>query len=291
MTDGSATVRDTEPATPMLHPDGNPGTVRASDLQRLAELAMPLKERIRSLLELAPGQRVLDVGCGPGLDTTAVLDRVRPGGLVAGIDYDPSMIRDAHASGRHNGQWSGASYVIADAARLPYRNAAFDRCYSERVLQHTCAAAVVVSEIVRVTRPGGTIVVADTDWATLSIDTTAIAIERALVRFVGDSLCNGYAGRQLRRLLTDHGLTAVQVEMWPIVWTDYTAFRATSLKLMDMDRRAVRAGVLSAADLEHFYGTLADADRRGAFFASGAVVVARGLKPIDRRSRNGQEIV
>ena len=168
---------------------------------------------------------------------------------------------------------------------IPYLDASFDRCYSERVLQHTTDAAAVVREMLRVTRPGGTIVVADTDWATLSIDTPAIATERALVRFVGETLCNGYAGRQLRRLLADHGLTDIHVEMWPIVWTDYAAFRATSLSLLDMDQRAVQAGAVSASDLAAFYDTLADADRRGAFFASGAVVIARGRKARSRRSR------
>jgi SAM-dependent methyltransferase len=281
-TDNGAPMIQMRPAPAVLHPESNPGTVQALDLKRLADLARPLKERIRSLLELAPGQGVLDVGCGPGLDTTAAVSRLRPDGLIAGIDYDPSMIRDAHDRVRGNPQWSGASHQVADAAAIPYLAASFDRCYCERVLQHTAAPAIVVAEMVRVTKAGGTIVVADTDWATLSIDTPAVAAERALVRFVGETLCNGYAGRQLRRLLTDCGLTDLHVEMWPIVWTDYAVFRSTSLSLMDMDQRAVQAGALSPADLDSLYDTLADADRRGAFFASAAVVIARGRKPIDR---------
>ena len=96
---------------------------------------------------------------------------------------------------------------------------------------------------------GGAIVIADTDWATLSIDAPDARVERALVRFVGETLCNGYAGRQLRRLMTSAGLAEVKVEMWPLVWTDYRLFRATSLSLLDMEARAVRAGSVSAGDL------------------------------------------
>jgi SAM-dependent methyltransferase len=225
---------------------------------------------------------VLDVGCGSGLDTSSIQLQVEPDGLVAGLDYDLSLIREARDLLQRNRQSCRATHLVANAAFIPYRDASFDRCFSERMLQHTTDAAVVIREILRVTKPGGAIVVADTDWATLSIDTPAIVTERALVRFVGDTLCNGYAGRQLRRLLADHGLTDIHVEVWPIVWTDYTAFRATSLSLLDIDQQAVRAGALSASDLAAFYRTLAAADRRGAFFASGTVVIARGRKLVER---------
>jgi SAM-dependent methyltransferase len=239
-------------------------------------LTSGVKRRIRSLLELSSGQRVLDAGCGPGLDAVVVADRVGPGGRVVGIDYDVSMIREALAS--DDQAPARVWYQVADAAAIPYGPGTFDRCYSERVLQHTCEAAAVMAELVRVTKPGGVIVVADTDWATLSIDTCEPAVERALVRFVGETIRNGFAGRQLRRLMKSAGLTEVAIEPWPIAWTDYETFRATSLLLLDMGRRAVRAGVVSDAALDRFETGLADAGSRGVFFASAVVIVARGRK-------------
>jgi hypothetical protein len=145
------------------------------------------------------------------------------------------------------------------------------------VLQHALDAPAIMREIVRLTKPRGRVVVADTDWATLSIDTPEVALERAFVRFIGESLCNGYAGRQLWRLFNDEGLTDIGIEIWPIVWTDYSIFCATSLSLPDLDRRAVQAGALSAKALARFRESLLEADRRGAFFASGSVVVVHGL--------------
>jgi ubiquinone/menaquinone biosynthesis C-methylase UbiE len=271
----------TEPSCPTTRrgPAGNPGTVSADDMRRLALLTVGLKQRIRALLDLAPGQRVLDVGCGPGLDARAVAESVGPAGRVAAIDYDPAMIRAAHDTDEARATgiprvW----YQLADAAGIPYRTNTFNGCYSERVLQHTSNAAAVVSEMARVTKPGGVIVVADTDWATLSIDAPEPAVERALVRFVGDALRNGLAGRQLRRLMKTADLRFIEVEAWPLVWTDYTLFRSTSLSLMQMERRAVGAGALSADDVTRLDEALLDADRRGEFFASAAVIVARGRK-------------
>jgi SAM-dependent methyltransferase len=234
-----------------------------------------LKQRIRSRLELTPGHRVLDVGCGPGLDAIVAADCVGPNGRVAGIDYDASLIREAVAA-RDRTAPARVWYQVADAAAIPYGPDSFDRCYCERVLQHTSDPAAVVAELVRVTKPDGVIVVADTDWATLSIDATDSSAERALVRFVGETIRSGFVGRQLRRLMTSAGLADVAVELWPIVWTDYELFRATSLSLLDMGRRAVGAGVVSDAALDAFNSGLADAGRRGVFFASAAVVVARG---------------
>jgi SAM-dependent methyltransferase len=255
-------------------------------MRRLALLTVGLKQRIRDLLDLAPGQRVLDVGCGPGLDARAVAELVGLAGRVAAIDYDPAMIRAAQSADESRAAgmpriW----YQLADAAGIPYRTSTFDGCYSERVLQHTFNAATVVSEMARVTKPGGVIVIADTDWATLSIDAPEPAVERALVRFVGDTLRNGLAGRQLRRLMTTAGLTHVEVEAWPLVWTDYRLFRSTSLSLIQMERRAVGAGALSADDVARLDEALIDADRRGVFFASAAVIVARGRKGADQRTR------
>ena len=264
---------------PGSRPISNPGTVGGDDLRRLAQLTADLKSRIRTLLNLRAGQRVLDVGCGTGGDTAAVARSVGGTGRAAGIDYDEALIREARTADARTGSSPHPWLLVADAAAIPYRAAAFDGCYCERVLQHVFCPAAVVREIVRVTRPGGAIVIADTDWATLSIDAPDREVERALVRFTGDSLHNGYAGRQLRRVMTAAGIVDVHVEAWPLVWTDYGVFRATSLSLLDMPRRAVQSGVISCEELALLHTSLLEADRRGEFFASGTLMLAHGRRP------------
>lgn len=264
-------------ATPVL----NPGHVSATDLERIASITRPLKARIRALLELQAGQRVLDVGCGPGLDAAVAAARLGPDGLAVGLDYDSSLL--GHAQQRTQADTPHAPvWVAADAAAIPHIDDVFDGTYCERVLQHCSSPEGVIREMVRVTRPGGVVLAADTDWATLSIDTPdtpATVAERGLVRFVGDTLRNGYAGRQLRRLLVAQHLDDIDVELWPIVWTSYDTFRATSLAVLNMDDRAVREGAVTRTAFRHLHDTLAAAERAGAFFATAAVVIARGRKP------------
>ena len=275
--DAGPEVWPSGPTQTGTRPATNPGTVAPDALRRLARLTRRLKDRIRTLLDVAPGHRVLDVGCGTGTDAASLIRTVGPNGRVYGIDYDLSMIR--HARRLIGERHPVPSLLVADAAALPYRSGAFDGCSSERVLQHVEQPAAVVAEMVRVTRPGGRIVIADTDWASLSIDALEASVERRLVEFVAGSLRSGYAGRQLRRLMRDAGVTDVHIEPWPLIWTDYGQFCATSLSLLDMDRRAVAAGVLSRAELLRLHRTWLDADRRGAFFASGTIVLAYGRCP------------
>jgi SAM-dependent methyltransferase len=123
----------------------------------------------------------------------------------------------------------------ADAAALPFPNQSFDACRCERVLQHALDAPAIVSEGAHVTKPGGRVVVADTDWVTSSIDAP---VERAFVRFIGDSLSNGYADRQLSRLFNDDGLTGIRIEIWPIVWTSYSRASRRSCATIRLRRPA-----------------------------------------------------
>src|SRR5262249_17521836 len=154
----------------------------------------------------------------------------------------------------------------------------FDACRSERLLQHTRDAASALGEMLRVTRPGGQVVVADADWGTLSIDSGERDTERRVVEFVRRTLGNAFAGRELFRLFGEAGLAGVAVGAWPIVWTDYAAFRATSLSFPGFDRQVVRSGMVSARAFARFVAGLREADRRGVFFASGTVFLVSGVK-------------
>lgn len=68
-------------------------------------------------MHLQPGHRVLDVGCGTGLNFPLLLDAVGPSGAVVGVDASSSMLARARARRETRG-WSNVTLVEADAARL-----------------------------------------------------------------------------------------------------------------------------------------------------------------------------
>lgn len=102
------------------------------------------------------GERVLDMGCGTGTLTAEVVRRDR-GSSVVGLDCSEAYVNHAR---HHIGD--GGRFLVADGAVLPFPDAAFDRSFSQLVLHFVPDPVSAISELRRVTRPGG--VVAATVW-------------------------------------------------------------------------------------------------------------------------------
>jgi SAM-dependent methyltransferase len=113
-----------------------------------------------SLGSLAPGEDVLDVGCGAGTDTLIAAQMVGPGGSVTGIDMTPEMVAKARTSAAAMG-FGHLTIVEGTAEQLPFADAAFDVIISNGVIDLIPDKDAVFAEIARVLRPGGRIQLAD----------------------------------------------------------------------------------------------------------------------------------
>lgn len=173
-----------------------------------------IKQRAYALLGLLPGGAVLDIGCGPGVSTPDLARLVGPYGQVCGIDHDPAMVAEADAAARLAGVAAWTAHRQADAADLPFPPASFDAAFSDRVLQHLPPdkAQACVAEAVRVTRPGGAVVIVDSDWGSFSVDSIEPDLERCLQALHRARFHNPFSGRTLGRLMTQAGLSFVGVE-------------------------------------------------------------------------------
>jgi ubiquinone/menaquinone biosynthesis C-methylase UbiE len=107
-----------------------------------------------------PGQRVLDVGCGTGYFARLLADAVGPEGTVVGVDPSPEMI--AYAS-RNASDFPNCQFRVGEAESLRFPAEHFDVVVSSLVMHHVSEASRVpaLSEMRRVLRPGGTLLVAD----------------------------------------------------------------------------------------------------------------------------------
>jgi ubiquinone/menaquinone biosynthesis C-methylase UbiE len=225
-----------------------------------------------------PGDRVLDAGCGPGSDTIHIARVTGKIGLVIGIDYDEALINKANERAKKVKVSNIARHIWANAEAIPFKSNSFDVCRSERLLQHVSDIEGTIEELIRVIKIGGRIVVADTDWASLSIDTSELSLERRVVRFISDMFHNGYSGRQLYRILKENKMQDVAVRIHPVVWTNYYTFRDTSFSLLDFENRILKSRILSNNELQIFLNSLDEAQKRGVFFACGNIVIATGVK-------------
>jgi SAM-dependent methyltransferase len=116
---------------------------------RAAELA----ERVRSFVVAGGDERALDVGCGAGALALALAPLVRE---VVGVDRVPELLELARERAPEN-----ATFVEADATRLPYDDGEFDLAGTLRTLHHVPRPELVAAELARVTKVGGRVLVID----------------------------------------------------------------------------------------------------------------------------------
>jgi ubiquinone/menaquinone biosynthesis C-methylase UbiE len=105
---------------------------------------------------IAPGQRVLDIGCGTG-GVALRLKQLHPDATVVGLDPDPNAL----ARARRKGEAAGAQleFVQGFSDRMSYPDASFDRVLSSFMFHHLSKDAKIqtLSEVRRVLRPGGSL--------------------------------------------------------------------------------------------------------------------------------------
>lgn len=101
-------------------------------------------------LDFSKGNRLLEVGCGIGIDATSLAER---GFRVTGVDLTQSALNTAVPKGCENGGF--VRYCMADGEALPFSSGSFDYVYSFGVLHHTPYMRPAIDEILRVLRPGG----------------------------------------------------------------------------------------------------------------------------------------
>ncbi|HKT16618.1 MAG TPA: methyltransferase domain-containing protein [Stellaceae bacterium] len=120
-----------------------------------------LRERILDLAQIAPGDSVLEVGCGTGTLAIAARRRVGPGGRVVGIDASPAMIGRAEKKARKAGVEVAFETALAQA--LPFAAQQFDAALSTVMLHHLSREArrACAREMARVVRPGGRVLAVD----------------------------------------------------------------------------------------------------------------------------------
>ncbi|MFN9757383.1 MAG: methyltransferase domain-containing protein [Planctomycetota bacterium] len=101
------------------------------------------------------GARVLDVGCGAGLDLLRAAAAVGELGRAVGVDVVPAMAIRARLAANSAGLTARATVVVADAAALPFAPAAFDVVASNGAINLCVDKPAVLRELARVLRPGG----------------------------------------------------------------------------------------------------------------------------------------
>ncbi len=190
-----------------------------------------------ALLSLKPGETVLDLGSGAGVDVFLAAGQVGPAGRVIGVDMTPEMIERARANAAQGG-FTNVEFRQGRLEALPLADASVDAVTSNCVINLVPDKGGVFREIARVLRPGGRLAISD-----IVLDgPLPEAIARDLLAYVG---C--VAGAMDRRayfgLLEAAGLKDVHI------FKDVDYLAAAGYTFSDDLRAAIRGAGVRDEDL------------------------------------------
>lgn len=124
------------------------------------ELPLLTRRRLDSVLAPAPGQRILEIGPGTGLQSLHVATQLAPGGRLDIVDVQPQML--AHVREQADKRSIvGIVGTCADARKLPFEPATFDAAYLVTVLGEIPHWPLALGQLAAVLRPGGRLVVGE----------------------------------------------------------------------------------------------------------------------------------
>jgi ubiquinone/menaquinone biosynthesis C-methylase UbiE len=166
------------------------------------------------------------------------------------------------------------TFEVGEVQALPFPDGTFDVCRAARLLEHLSDAERALTEMVRVSRPGGRIVVFDFDWDTLIIDHPDKETTRTIVLSYSDSIRNGWIGRQLPRLFKEQHLEMLSID--PVqVFVHYALaelFLGSHLVVLQTN------GILSASKAQQWWEYLQHADEHGTLLISFTTFIIVGAK-------------
>ena len=171
-----------------------------------------------------PGDRVLDLAAGTG---TSALSFTATGADCVACDFSLGMLRAGHSrlAGREPSPPGRLGFVGGDALRLPVRDEAFDAVTISFGLRNVASTGAALAEMLRVTRPGGRLVVCEFSTITLApldmlyrryLINVLPAIARRTARnpeaytYLAESIADWPAQRELARVIEEAGWTAVR---------------------------------------------------------------------------------
>ena len=254
----------------------------AAYLDLMAELpaVRAYRQRMVELLDPPAAGRWLDLGCGTGSETARLATGGLPGRIV-GVDASLQMLARTRQRLRPPaGSQSCLSLGAGDALRLPFADGAFDGCRAERILQHLRDPGRAVSELARVCRYGGRVVVSEPDWGTLAVDVEDRDLARRVLAAIAERVPCGWIGRRLAALFRAAGLEIIAVEAHALSVEGYSSADAF-FGVASGALRALEADLLSAYDTARWLATLEQRERESPLVASltGFTVSGRRVVP------------
>ena len=175
---------------------------------------------VRAAIALKPGQDVLDIGSGPGFLACEMAEEAGPGGTVRGIDPSEAMLSVARRRRPAAGS-APVEFGQGQATELPFADGAFDVLTSTQVYEYVDDMPTALAEAYRVLRPGGRLLVLDTDWESIVWRSSDADRMRKVLAAWDEHLADPHLPRRLTGLLEEAGFTVTRRSAIPLFNAGY----------------------------------------------------------------------
>lgn len=248
------------------------------ELRAKAQDEVRTREEYLDLLEVRPGERVLDVGCGSGVVTRAIARRVAPGGAVVGADPSAAFLDIAkqYAEGVAGG--ACIEWRVADCRELPFADGSFDVVIAATVLAHVPGAERALAEMARATRRGGRLAVFDFDGDSFVFSHPDRALTRRVVAAMSDhAAVNPWLARGIPALLASLGFAEIRSRAFmPLESGPGTFYAGLAERAGEV---AAQTGSITAAEHARWLAGLKAAQEAGGFVAGRLHLFTWARKP------------
>ena len=230
------------------------------------EDAVRRRRIVRDALAAAPGERIADVGCGPGFYCAELAQDVGPGGSVTGVDESAPMLELA---GRRCAGLPNVELLQGDATAVPLPDAGADAAISVQVQEYVEDVGAALAELRRIVRPGGRVLVFDIDWDTYSVHSGLPELTPRVLRAWDEHLTHRSLPRTLAPRLRDAGFEDVRADAHPLAAIEFDPSRRHLAAMVAFIGAFVPGrGGLTEADAQAWVEDQRVLGERGAFYAT-----------------------
>jgi len=248
------------------------------DLTNSDPLSRIRKQSVLNLLGPTPGNHILEVGCGAGHMLFEAVNGLGAVGRFTGIDSSSIMIDEAR---RRAGRYLNGliDFIVEDAHHLSFIDNYFDAAFCISTLIHVRDPRQVLSELLRVVKPGKRIALQEGDWESFVICTGVQEIDETVTSVMRKGVRNGGIAHQLPSLMKRLGFTRITVEASALMLEDFKAANQI-WRILATIEEARKSQTITSAQGKASLDALSETVSTGHFFAAALGVVVTGEKPL-----------
>ncbi|CAB9531850.1 Uncharacterized 37.1 kDa protein in transposon TN4556 (Partial), partial [Seminavis robusta] len=251
--------------------------------------------------ELTESHQLLEVGCGTATHIPQYAQAVGACGHVTAIDISQDLIERARAAFPKSNVNSNFTFQVANVYELPFSSRSFDVVKEDRVLQHLNRPLEAVQEMLRVTKPGGALVIANPDFRSFVMDHIASPQQRwgqslrppegndrdmfqlttKVLNGVVPTLCaHPSIGIQSPRLLHAAGCDKIEMQVVPLVFEGRESLERV-VPITYMAQLSHANGAITTEEMEAWLHRLEWEESVAKNVLTGTLnmYLARGIKP------------